>query len=136
MKVQTLRKTDTYTNRPTFNGIHVLNPNVQKLLLTTLDTKQLDALSEFAKKEQNNSVHILLDSKDGKRLSASLVCLYRLRDFKTKYKQIPLVESKFHFIKRVVGVAERYKKQIQNLDVLKLKWDYPMLSDWVTKMYF
>lgn len=135
MKVQPLYRTDNYTNRPTFNGIHVLNPNVQKLILTTLDVKELNALSEFVKKEQSNSVHILLDSKDGKRLNASLVCFYRLSDFKTKYNQIPLVESKFHFIKRVVGAAERYKKQIQNFDVLKLKWDYPMLSEWVSRMY-
>lgn len=125
----------SYNNNSTFKGLHVTNPDVQKLLLTKLNSKQLDELSQIIKEQQNNSVHILLDSKNGKRFDASLVCLYRIQDFKTKYKQIPLFESKFNFIKRIVNVANEYNRQLQNLKVLKLKWDYPLLQEWVTKMY-
>lgn len=125
----------SYNNNSTFKGLHVTNPDVQKLLLTKLNSKQLDELSQIIKEQQNNSVHILLDSKNGKRLDAFLVCLYRIQDFKTKYKQIPLLESKFNFIKRIVNVANEYNRQLQNLEVLKLKWDYPLLQEWVTKMY-
>lgn len=125
----------SYNNNSTFKGLHVTNPDVQKLLLTKLNSKQLDELSQIIKEQQNNSVHILLDSKNSKRLDASLVCLYRIQDFKTKYKQIPLLESKFNFIKRIVNVANEYNRQLQNLEVLKLKWDYPLLQEWVTKMY-
>lgn len=136
MKIQSVYTTNNPIPSQNFNGLHVINPQVQRLLLTSLDSKQLGSLSEMIKAQQNNSVHILLDSKDGKRLNASLASVYRLKDFQTKYKQKILFESKFQFIKRVVNVAEKYKKQIQDFEVVKLKWDYPMLLDWVNKMYF
>lgn len=127
MKIQT-------SQNSTFNGLHVVDPKVQKLLLTSLDSKELETLSDLTQKQQNNSVHILLDSSEGKRLKASLTCVYRLQDFKTKYKQIPFLESKIHFIKRVTSRADKYKKQIENLEVHKLNWNYPILIEWVAKV--
>lgn len=135
MKVQYIYRADNSVIRPTFNGVHVIDTDVQKLLLTTLDSKQIEVLSQLVKKQQNNSVHILLNSKNGKQLNASLICDYRLSDFKPKYKQIPFFESKIHFIKRIVNTAEKYKKQIQDFEVTKLKWKYPVLSEWVNKIY-
>lgn len=114
--------------------MHVINPTVQKLLLTSLNSKELSTLSDLTQKQQNNSVHILLDSKNGKLLNASLMCPYRLKVFKAKYKQIPFFESKIHFIKRVTSVADKYKKQIENLEVHKLKWDYSILREWAEKI--
>ena len=136
MKIQAVNTKNNPTYSQNFNGLHVINPQVQKLLLTSLDSKQLGALSEMIKAQQNNSVHILLDSNDGKRLNAYLTSVYRLQNFQTKYKQRILFESKFQFIKRIVDAAEKYKKQIQDFEDVKLKWDYPMLLDWVNKMYF
>lgn len=131
MKIQT---SETSMSQPTFNGLHVINPMVQKLLLTSLNSKELETLSDLTQRQQNNSVHIFLDSINEKRLKASLMCSYRLQDFKTKYKQIPFLESKLHFIKRVANAADKYKKQIENLEVHKLKWDYPILREWAEKI--
>lgn len=132
MKIQPLQNNSAV--QPAFNGIHVIDTDVQKLLLTSLNPKQLETLSELIKKQQDNSVHILLGSKNGNRLEANLMCAYRLQDFKTKYKQRLFFESKFNFIKRIVDVAEQYKKQIQNLDVHRLQWNYTQLPEWITKM--
>lgn len=136
MKIQPSYLTNNSNTQPTFKGLHVIDTNVQKLLLTSLKPKKLDVLSKLIKEQQQNSVHILLDSNNEKRLNASLMCEYRLRGFrKTKFKQIPILESKLHFIKRVAKIANKYKKQIEDLKVLKLKWDYSSLPEWITKMY-
>ena len=132
MKISSLYSANS--SKPTFKELHVINPEVQKLLLTELKPKQLGILSELIKEQQNNSVHILLNSKNGKQLNASLMCMYRLQNFKTKYKQIPVLESKIHFIKRVAEIANGYKKQINDFEVLKLKWVYSLLPEWITKM--
>lgn len=133
MKIQQISFSST--TQPTFKGIHVIDPNVQKLLLTGLKSEQLTELSKLIKDQQDNSVHIILGSKNGKQLNADLTCFYNLQDFKTKYKQKPFFESKFSFIKRVINAANEYKKQIQNFEVLPLKWDYSMLEEWAKKMY-
>ena len=111
-----------------------MDPKVQKHLLTTLNPKQLNNLSKIAKSQEDNSVHILLTSAKGNRLKASLFCPYRIKDMKTDYKQIPVFESKFHFIKRVVKIADKYKQQIKGFKILKLNWAYSMLPEWKNKM--
>lgn len=64
------------------------------------------------------------------------MCSYRLQDFKTKYSQRFLFESKLNFIKRITNIASGYQKQIQNYEVLKLKWDYDMLPEWISKVLY
>ncbi|MBD5401415.1 hypothetical protein HDR58_01255 [bacterium] len=135
MKIQPLYLNNNFTNQQTFKGMHVIDSNVQKLLLTTLEPKQLDALAGIIKEQQNNSVHVLLDSKNGRRLKASLFSAYRLKDLKEKYEQIPVLESKFHFIKRIAKIANKYKEQVKDFEVLRLNWDYSMLPEWKSKMY-
>lgn len=134
MKISSAYTANSSNTKPAFKGLHVINPNAQKLLLTELKPQQLKMLSGFIKEQENNSVHILLDSENGKQLNASLICMYRLQNFKTKYKQIPIFESKIHFIKRIAGIANEYKKQIKDLKVLRLQWEYSLLPEWITKI--
>ena len=118
------------TVQPNFKGLHVIDTDVQKLLLKELSSKQLKQLSNYVKEQENNSVHILLDSKNNVQLRATLQCPYRLQNFRPEYKQFFPFESKFHFIKRIVNIANEYKKQIQNYDVNKLNWVYTILPEW------
>lgn len=120
-------------SRQSFMGLHVIDTKVQKLLLTSLNSKQLGTLSSMIKEQENNSVNILLEGS-GNRLNASLHSAYRIKDFKTEYKQIPFIESKMHFIKRVVAVANNYKQQVKDFKVCNLNWEYPVLSEWKKMM--
>lgn len=135
MNIQNINYTNNYNSSQSFKGLHVTNPKVQGLLLKSLNSKQIETLSNITKNQENNSVHILLDSKNGRTLNASFFCPYRIKDLKTEYKQIPIIESKMHFIKRVAKTANKYKEQIKNFKVFKLNWDYPVLSEWKNKMH-
>lgn len=135
MNIQKVNYTSNSSSSQAFKGLHVTNPKVQGLLLKSLDAKQIETLSNITKNQENNSVHILLDSKNGRTLNASFFCPYRIKNLKTEYKQFPIVESKMHFIKRVAKIADKYKEQIKNFEVFKLNWDYPVLSEWKNKMH-
>ncbi len=135
MQIISVSTVNNQTKQQAFNGLHVVKPNVQKMLLTDLNNKHVGMLSKFIKEQENNSVHILLDSENGKSLKASLMCEYRMYNFKTEYKQVPFLESKIHFIKRIVETANKYKTQIKNAPVLKLEWNYSSLEEWIQKMY-
>lgn len=130
MRVQSFQSHSNSTSQLTFKGIHVTDPDVQKLLLTRLNPKQLGELSGLLKEQEDNSVHVFIDSKNGKRLEASMFCEYRIQDFKTEYKQRPFFESKLNFIKRVVGIANEYKKQIKDFEQSKLNWNYSVWQAW------
>ena len=120
MNIQKVSYTSNSKSSQSFKGLHVTNPKVQKLLLKSLDNKQIETLSNIVRNQENNSVHILLDSKNGQTLNASFFCPYRIKNFKTEYKQFPIIESKMHFIKRVAKTANKYKEQIKNFEVFKL----------------
>lgn len=135
MKIQQVHFVNNPAAKLTFNSLHVVDTEVQQLLLTNLKEDQLVRVSEIIKEQKNNSVHIILDSEDGKKLKASLLCQYRLQDFKTKYKQFPIFESKFGFIKRIAKIANKYQKQIDNFEVIPLKWTYFSLTEWTSKMH-
>lgn len=135
MNIQKVSYTSNSKSSQSFKGLHVTNPKVQKLLLKSLDNKQIKTLSNIVRNQENNSVHILLDSKNGQTLNASFFCPYRIKNFKTEYKQFLIIESKMHFIKRIAKTADKYKEQIKNFEVFKLNWDYPVLSEWKNKMH-
>lgn len=135
MKIQQDNFVSKPTTKLTFKGLHVINTDVQQLLLTNLRENHLVRVSEIIKEQKNNSVHIIIDSENGKQLNAQLFCPYRLQRFKTKYKQIPIFESKFGFIKRIAKIANGYQKQIENSELIPLKWTYTLLSEWASKMH-
>ncbi len=135
MKIQKYNQANMSFAQQSFQGLHVIDTKVQGLLLENLNPQQLNTLSTFVKEQESNSVHILLGAKNKNTLQASLLCNYRLKDFKTEYKQLPIFESKFHFIKRVIKIANGYKQQIKNLEINKLKWSYSILPEWKNKIY-
>ena len=65
MNIQKVSYTSNSKSSQSFKGLHVTNPKVQKLLLKSLDNKQLETLSNIVRNQENNSIHILLDSKNG-----------------------------------------------------------------------
>ena len=82
MNIQKVSYTSNSKSSQSFKGLHVTNPKVQKLLLKSLDNKQIETLSNIVRNQENNSVHILLDSKNGQTLNASFFCPYRIKNFK------------------------------------------------------
>lgn len=135
MKIQQDNLVNNPTTKLTFKELHVIDTDVQQLLLTSLRENHLVRVSEIIKEQKNNSVHIIMDLENGKQLNAQLFCPYRLQRVKTKYKQIPIFESKFGFIKRMAKIANGYQKQIENFKLIPLKWTYTLLADWVNKMH-
>lgn len=130
MKIQPLTFNNNYNNQSSFKGIHVVDTDLQKHLLTKLNKNELKQLSGIMKDQQNNSVHIFFDFDKMKQLKAGLSCEYRLEDFKTKYKQ-RLFESKFNFIKRIVKTANEYREQVKDFKPHRLLWTYDFLPEWL-----
>ena len=109
MKVGLLSKNNT-----NFKSIIVPDKIVSARILKNLDEKNLIDLKNVLIKQKSNPVNAYI-GLDGKRLTASLQCEYRLKDFKEKYKQIPLIESNVSFIKRIARKCDEYKAQLENI---------------------
>lgn len=82
-------------------------------LLTSMKTRHLDYLEKTIKEQRNSPIDINFRSKYGRLLTATLSCVYRIKNFKEHYIQKPLIESRISFIKRIVNQANEYKTQIE-----------------------
>ena len=89
----------------------IVEPETLSKIFKNLKTEQLIEFKNIVLEQNKNPIHIILNSPKN-RLEASLYCQYRLKNFKEKYKQIPIIESQFNFIKRIVNKANKYKKQL------------------------
>lgn len=81
-------------------------------LITSVKKQHLDYLEKTINEQIENPVDIIFRSKYGMLLTATLSCIYRIKDFKAQFSQKPIIESRISFIKRVVEQANEYKAQI------------------------
>ena len=116
MNIQKVSYTSNSKSSQSFKGLHVTNPKVQKLLLKSLDNKQIETLSNIVKNQENNSVHILLDSKNGQTLNASFFCPYRIKNFKTEYRYcFETIIEKLSALEKNHTPESDYTKSIKSL---------------------
>lgn len=106
MKVSLLSKNNT-----NFKSIIVPDKIVSARILKNLDERKLIDLKNVLIKQKSNPVNAYI-GLDKDRLTASLQCEYRLKDFKEKYKQIPFFESNLNFVKRIAKKCDEYKAQL------------------------
>lgn len=81
-------------------------------LMTSLKKQHLDYLEKTIDEQKENPIDIIFHSKHAILLTATLSCIYRIKDFKAQFSQKPIIESRIAFIKRVVQQANEYKAQI------------------------
>ena len=81
-------------------------------LITSVKKRHLDYLEKTIKEQMQNPIDVRFGSKFGMFLTATVSCIYRLKNFKAHYKQKPIIESRVAFIKRVINQANEYKSQI------------------------
>ena len=98
-------------NSTQFKAIIIPKEKIRRNILNKLNETQLTELKTILQEQQKNPVNAIIDSKN-LYLNAKIFCQYRLQNFKEKYKQIPFLESKLDFIKRVIKKCDEYKKQL------------------------
>ena len=95
-------------------GMFVNSTNAQRLILKRCNSVQIEKIRDIFEKQKNNILFCFIyTSENGKRLEAVLQCGKYITNFKDRYKQIPLFESKFGFIKRLSKRMDKYKTQLQ-----------------------
>lgn len=93
-----------------FKSMHVYDQEARKLILKSVNTKQLEELKDIFYKQADNQVFcFIFTSKNKKHLEARIMCRYFINNFKEYYKQIPIFESKFHFVKRMSEQMDKYQ---------------------------
>ena len=97
---------------PSFGTVYVTDIKAQRVIRKNLNKKRLESLKKIMQEQQNNPVHAFISIGNGGRLQAKVFCPYRLRNFKEYYKQRPIIESYFSFLKRIVKVTDKYKMQM------------------------
>ena len=99
-----------------FNGgMHVNSKKAQWLITKSCSPKQIEKINDIFDKQKNNILYCFIYTLgDHKRLEAILQCEKFITNFKNRYKQAPLFESKFGFIKRLSRRMDKYQKQLQD----------------------
>ena len=91
------------------------SPKAQQLISDSCSPKQMEEIKSIFNKQKNNIVYCFIYPSDNKkRLEAKLMCERFIVNFKDIYKQVPVFESKFGFIKRLSKRMDKYKKQLQD----------------------
>lgn len=101
-------------NNTNFKSIIVPDKIVSVKILKNLDEKRLIDFKNVLIKQKSNPVNAYIGLNKN-RLTATLHCEYRLKDFKENYKQIPFFESNLSFIKRIAKKCDEYKAQLKNV---------------------
>ena len=106
MKIQSQNQSNT-----NFKSIIIFDNDARTRILNSLDKKGIVNLKNILIKQQSNPVNAFIGI-DKNKLTASLHCEYRLKDFKENYRQIPFFESNLNFIKRIAKKCNEYRSQI------------------------
>ena len=96
-------------------GIHVYSKKARHLILTSCSNNQIEEIKKIFDKQKNNIVYCFIYPSDNKkRLEAKLMCEKYIVNFKDNYKQIPVLESKLGFIKRLSKRMDKYQNQLRD----------------------
>ena len=95
-----------------FKSFGTVNKELSDSIMQSVNKKQKKQLIELYQREQENPIDAIIYSRYG-FLRARLSCPRFIVGFKEFYKQIPLFESKFSFIKRVADVIHGYNERLK-----------------------
>lgn len=112
-----LKKDNNYIN--SFTSLSVINTELRHKIWNSATKKQQDLINNMWESERKNPVHAIIYSKNG-FLRARLMCAKFINGFNEHYKQIPIFESKFSFIKRVASVIHDYNERLKNAEYLNI----------------
>ena len=98
-------------------GMRVFDKDARSIILKKCNDKQFLELKDIFKNQQNDKVFCFIyTSKNKKRLEARVMCTHFIKNFKEYYKQIPVFESTFGFIKRMSKRMDKYIAQLQKAE--------------------
>ena len=109
MKIQ---KIDNHKKDDTFKSFGTVNKKLSDSIIRSANKTQRKQLMEMYQKELKNPVDAIIYSRYG-FLRARLSCPRFIVGFKELHKQIPILESKFSFIKRVVNIVDGYNERLK-----------------------
>ena len=112
MKISTKNSNNFSSTNPNFRAIIVPKEKNLAKIVKSLSNEELIEFKNILLEQQHNPVIAFIDSNKYKQLTAKLYCSYYLKDFKEKYTQKFLIESKFDFIKRIAKICNEYKNQL------------------------
>lgn len=95
-----------------FQSIRIPDSVARKKIIKSMNSKQIDEFITILDRQRKNPVNITFSRGKLNTIEAQISCPYWLSDFKPDYKQLPIVESKFSFIKKVVKKANEYQGQL------------------------
>lgn len=107
MKINQVNK-----NNSCFKSIIIPNDIARKKITENLASREIIDLKNILIKQKNNPINAYI-GLDKNRLTASLQCEYRLKDFRENYKQWLFFESNLSFIKRIAKKCDEYKTQLK-----------------------
>lgn len=104
--------------KPSFQaqgGMYVYDLYARLNILLECSDKQKEELKDIFIKQQNDRLfcYIYSSKKNKNRLEARIMCTHFIKNFKEFYKQIPIFESTFGFIKRMSKRMDKYKDQLR-----------------------
>lgn len=103
--------------QPFQGGMCVYSLDAQKMIMKKCNAKQIEEVKDIFKKQINDKVFCFFyPSKNKRKLEAKIMCTHFIRNFKEYYKQIPVFESTFGFIKRMSKRMDKYRAQLQKAE--------------------
>lgn len=97
-----------------FTSLSIIDKELRYKVWINATKKQKKQLIDMWNEERENPVHAVIYSSKYGHLRARVMCLKFLVNFKEYYKQIPVFESKFSFIKRIANVIHEYNERLNN----------------------
>ncbi len=97
-----------------YGGIGVFDTDAQQMILKNCSAEQIEKLKDIFVKQKNDRLFCFIYlSKNKNRLEARIMCTHFIKNFKEYYKQIPIFESTFGFIKRMSKRMDKYKDRLR-----------------------
>ena len=98
-----------------YGGMTVDSEKVQRMISKSLKKEQLEELLKQLEDTGNEYILYCYINRCGifkNRLKAHFQCAWFLRDFTEYFKQKPLIESKWGFLKRMLAQFDEYRNQL------------------------
>lgn len=95
-------------NRQNFGRIY-MPLEIQHTIIRSITKEQREDIQNAIYEQAANPVSVWFYNETPNRLGARVTCPYFIRNFKEYYKQIPVFESNYRFVKRMEKRANDYK---------------------------
>ena len=95
-------------NRQNFDRMY-LPLETQRTIIRSINKEQREDIQNAIYEQANNPVSVWFYNETPRRLGARVICPYFIKNFKEYYKQIPVFESNYRFVKRMEKRANDYR---------------------------